>query len=169
MKRLVTILAVVWATAVLAGQVQTSPTAARADWIRKAIAQLQSFRPSRDTRRAQIKKDKKELRYGVQKAGLLVFASNEWLYVVSHSMHTEDGLPDIIMGIDQLGGLYINDGHDCGGVRFTSSNTVPPRTASEFIERFSVWPKDWKWRKYTEADLVDLTDRQKQKEAPTSR
>ena len=100
---------------------QTSPSLQK-KWIQKNIAKFEvmnlpgaiaAHKPSQGF-------DDKNLVY-VLSEGLIRFKNNDWVYIVSHSMHTDFNprkpkIGDLALAIDSRNNFYTNTNHVCGGV-----------------------------------------------------
>ncbi len=88
-----------------------------ASWLEKKSAQLAAVEDPASIRKVELDQSDEPNKDGLfsmyPKKGYLEFADESWVLLTSHSMHAEDGLPDISLIRTSTGEYYTNNGHCC--------------------------------------------------------
>ena len=92
------------------------------EWIEKNIVKLELMDLPGDIKAHEPSKgfDDENLVY-ILPEGLIRFKNNDWVYIVSHSMHDDFNprkpkVGDLALAIDSQNNFYTNTNHVCGGV-----------------------------------------------------
>jgi hypothetical protein len=117
----------------------------RAGWISATVARLKEFKPAEGTKIVEIRKLRiGRVLYTIEGEGLVRFGTAQWLYIISHSSHQEDGVGDAILAIDQDGNLYANDSHVCGDIIVYAMSGEAFGTVREFLDTEVTGGEKWK-------------------------
>jgi hypothetical protein len=75
--------------------------------------------------------------YRVYLAGEIKFGEKDTVQIVLHSSHENTAIGDIALAMNDLGDIYINTGHICGGMaHFVRYSTKIPESSEEFFTTF---------------------------------
>jgi len=86
-------------------------------WLEEKHAQLAAVEDPSSIRKVDLDQSNEADRDGhfsmYPKNGYLEFADGSWVLLTSHSVHADDGLPDISLIRTSTGEYYTNRGHSC--------------------------------------------------------
>lgn len=57
-----------------------------------------------------------KLEFQIRGEGFICFDNGDWIYFMTHSSHDDEEIGDITVARDNLGRVFYNNGHICGGV-----------------------------------------------------
>jgi hypothetical protein len=97
-------------------------------WLEEKHAQLSTVADPSSIRKVSLAHSDKPNKDGYfslyPKSGYLEFADGNWVLLTSHSVHAEDGLPDISLIRTSTGEYYTNRGHCCLPILLFSKSVV---------------------------------------------
>jgi hypothetical protein len=116
------------------------------------ISSLKAFQPNTETPILELKETdidqsiKKSIR--ISGEGFLQLNETNWIYFISSSSHSDASIGDMTLAIDQLGNIYQNDGHVCGGiVHFQTFERSKIKNSAQFFQLFKSDTDDIGWSK----------------------
>jgi hypothetical protein len=125
---------------------------ARQEWIRQTGRNLRRITTEQCTQQVEPRVVALEDVYMVSyrltnQEGCITFPNGDWIYMIAHSSHDDNGIGDITLAIDNRGRLFSNEGHVCGGIiHFYSESDEELTGANDFFGRFLSDCDDCKWQ-----------------------
>jgi hypothetical protein len=122
----------------------------RQQWMDATIKSLTAYQNSSMTQgitATEIETDDiYRMSYRVNGQGLIEFNDGSWVYIISNSMHNNDGVGDLTLAIDNQGNTYINEGHVCGGIiHFEIKVKTSVTSSHHFFKYFKSDTDDQGW------------------------
>jgi len=115
--------------------------AKRKEWLLQTQAKMLEFSLEAPVARLTAQFDKFEtntrITYQVGKEGVIYFADNDWIYIVSSNSHDQPEVGDLTVAMDQDHNFYLNRGHVCGGqARYFCDDLKEITTSATFFSSF---------------------------------
>lgn len=136
----------------------------RTQWIRKAVDSLMLKNESDFPQLAMselIHEEFYQASYRLIEKGMIIFDDGSYVKLISTSAHAISEIGDITLAVNELGDVYINQGHICGRIiHFRVHQKKLTLTAGIFFDHFSSDTDDEPWQLYTEGHK-NKTNKQK--------
>ncbi|KAF0129833.1 MAG: hypothetical protein FD155_2077 [Bacteroidetes bacterium] len=117
------------------------------------IQTLKAFKPNDQTAVLELKEteiDYQTIKKSIRVIGEGFLQLNEatWIYFVSFSSHKDANIGDMTLAIDNIGNMYQNDGHVCGGIiHFETFDRSAIKNPEHFFHLFKSDTDDLGWSK----------------------
>jgi hypothetical protein len=99
----------------------------RDEWLRNALEDLKLFAPP-----TQMKATGAD---AIIEGSAWLKLADGWIYIITHSWHSDEGIGDVVICRDSRGNLYFADAHPCTGIIINDSSDVSKMQLDELLAR----------------------------------